>query len=110
MTIRLKTVCPEFLGALPDGEYEVPTGCTALEALAACMTAAEISPLPETRLEKLVYMRNSRHVKPDAPLSGGGPADGAPPAHGGIKARSTLSFDVFSLPLRAKRRLWYHTP
>ena len=71
MTIRLKTVCPEFLGALPDGEYEVPTGCTALEALAACMTAAELPPLPETRPEKLVYMCNGRHVKPDAPLSAG---------------------------------------
>ena len=29
MTIRLKTVCPEQIGPLPDGEYEVPSGCTA---------------------------------------------------------------------------------
>ena len=71
MTIRLKTVCPEFPGALPDGEYEVPTGCTALEALAACMAAAEFPPLPEAQLEKLVYMRGSRHVKPTEPLCAG---------------------------------------
>ena len=71
MTIRLKTVCPEQLGSLPDGEYEVPAGCTALEALAACMAAAGVSPLPAAQLEKLVYMRNSRHVKPSEPLSDG---------------------------------------
>ena len=71
MTIRLKTVCPEQLGRLPDGEYEVPAGCTALEALAACMAAAEFPPLPSAQLEKLVYMKNSRHVKPSEPLSDG---------------------------------------
>jgi sulfur carrier protein ThiS len=71
MTIRLKTVCPEFLGALPDGEYEVPEGCTALEALTACMAAAEFEPLPGTQLHKLIYMRNSRHVKPTESLCAG---------------------------------------
>ena len=71
MTVRLKTVCPEQLGRLPDGEYEVPEGSTALEALRACMAAAEFPPLPEAQLAKLVYMRNSRHVKPDEPLAAG---------------------------------------
>ena len=71
MTIRLKTVCPEQLGALPNGPYEVPEGCSALEALSACMAAAEVPPLPSVQLKKLVYMRNSRHVKPEEPLSPG---------------------------------------
>ena len=71
MTIRLKTVCPERLGELPNGEYEVPEGCAALEALAACIAAAGLPPLPAAQLEELVYMRNSRHVKPDEPLSAG---------------------------------------
>jgi molybdopterin converting factor small subunit len=71
MNIRLKTVCPEQLGRLPDGEYEVPDGCTALQALIACMAAAEAPTLPAAQLEKLVYMRNSRHVKPDEPLTAG---------------------------------------
>lgn len=71
MNIRLKTVCPERLGELPDGEYDVPEGCTALEGLAACVAAAALPPLPTAQLEKLVYMRNSRHVKPSEPLSAG---------------------------------------
>ena len=71
MTIRLKTVCPERLGELPNGAYEVPEGCTALEALTACMAAAECPPLPAAQLEELVYMRSGRHVKPDEPLSAG---------------------------------------
>ena len=71
MTIRLKTVCPEQIGELPNGAYEVPAGCTALEALTECMTAAELPLPPQAQLEKLVYMRNSRHVKPSEPLSDG---------------------------------------
>ena len=71
MTIRLKTVCPEQLGRLPDGDYEVPEGCTALEALSACRASAALPPLPEGQLEKLIYMRNSRHIKPDEPLCAG---------------------------------------
>ena len=71
MTIRLKTVCPEQLGRLPDGEYEVADGSIALEALAACMEAAGLEALPRAQLIKLVYMRNSRHVKPEEPLSAG---------------------------------------
>ena len=44
MTIRLKTVCPEQIGELPDGAYTVPDGCTAAEALRACMAAAGLEP------------------------------------------------------------------
>ena len=71
MTIRLKTVCPEQLGELPNGAYEVPEGCSAVQALSACMAAAEVPPLPETQLKKLIYLRNSTHIKPDEPLCAG---------------------------------------
>jgi len=71
MTIRLKTVCPEFLGQLPDGEYEVAEGCAAAQALTACMEQAGLASLPEAQRTKLLYMRNGRHVKPSEPLCAG---------------------------------------
>ena len=71
MQIRLKTVCPEQIGALPDGEYTVPDGCTAAEALRACMAAAGLEPLPPERTAQLIYMCQSRHIQPDTPLSEG---------------------------------------
>ena len=71
MTIRLKTVCPEQVGPLPDGEYEVADGCTAAQALRACMAAAGLPPLPQEQLAKLLFMRNSRHVKADEPICAG---------------------------------------
>lgn len=71
MKLRLKTVCPEQLGPLPDGEYEVTDGCAAAQALRECAAAAGLAdPAPET-LARLLYMRNRRHVSPDTPLSDG---------------------------------------
>ena len=71
MTIRLKTVCPEQIGELPDGAYEAPDGCTAAEALRACMLSAGLEPLQPEREAKLLYMCNSRHVRPETPLRDG---------------------------------------
>ena len=71
MTIRLKTVCPELLGRLPDGEYAVTDGCAALQALRECMEAAGFPPLPPAQMAQLLYMCNSRHIKPETPLGAG---------------------------------------
>ncbi len=71
MKIRLKTVCPEQLGRLPDGEYEVADGSTAQQALCACMEAAGLRPASAETLSQLVWLRNSSPTRPGAPLSEG---------------------------------------
>ena len=65
MTISLKLLCREQFGDLPDGSYTVPDGVCAAEALACC------ADLPGVRPESVMFMRNGKHVQPDAPLSNG---------------------------------------
>ena len=65
MTITLKLLCRETVGELPDGDYEVPEGATASEALACC------AGLSRERAEGLMFLCNGKHVQPDAPLSDG---------------------------------------
>ena len=65
MTITLKLLCRETVGELPDGDYEVPEGATASEALACC------AGLPRVPAGSVMFMRNGKHVQPDAPLSDG---------------------------------------
>ncbi len=69
MTIRLKTVCPEQIGELPDGTYEVPEGCSAAEALQVCMAARGLVTLSPDREAQLIFMRNNKHIQPETPLS-----------------------------------------
>ena len=71
MTIRLKNVCPEQLGPLPDGEYTVADACSAAAALRACMEIAGLPPLSAETERVLLFMRNGRHIKPDEPIAGG---------------------------------------
>ena len=65
MTVSLKLLCPETVGELPDGNYTVPEGSTAAEALACCAA------LPRERVEGLMFLCNGKHVQPDALLSDG---------------------------------------
>ena len=71
MTIRLKSVCPEQIGKLPDGEYAVADGCSAVEALRMCLEAVGLPPLAAETEKALLFMRNSRHITPDDPLREG---------------------------------------
>ena len=71
MTIRLKTVCPERIGELADGAYEVPDGSTAAQALRACMRAGGMEPLDPEQEPQLLFMCNSRHIRPETPLQDG---------------------------------------
>ena len=71
MTIRLKTVCPEQIGPLPDGEYEVPDGCTAEQALLACLETCGLPPPSQEQISHLLFLQNHRHVRPEDPLSAG---------------------------------------
>ena len=46
MIIKLKTVCPEIIGRLPNGEYDVADGSSALKALALALESKGM-PVPE---------------------------------------------------------------
>lgn len=71
MTIHLKTVCPEVIGRIPKGEYDIVEGSSALQALISCLESKEMPVPEEERLLKLMYVINNRHVKADAILSEG---------------------------------------
>ncbi len=71
MTLHLKTVCPEFLGRIPEGDYTVDGNCSALRALRQCMEHCGV-PLPdEAQLSTLMYMVNGRHCTPNTPVAEG---------------------------------------
>lgn len=71
MIIRLKTVCPELLGPLPDGEYEVPDACTAEQALLACMESGGLPPPAKELMTKLLFLKNLRHIGSEDVLCAG---------------------------------------
>ena len=59
MNIKLKTVCPEIIGRLPNGEYDVAEGSSALKALALALESQGM-PVPEDeQLVKLMYVINN---------------------------------------------------
>lgn len=71
MIIQLKTVCPEIVGRIPNGEYHVIDGATALKALCQCLEEKEM-PVPEQELlSNLLYVINHNHAKPDSTLNDG---------------------------------------
>ncbi len=71
MTIYLKTVCPEIIGRIPNGEYLVGDGANALQALCCCLESKGMSIPEKEQLLKLLYVVNHHHEKPDHLLKDG---------------------------------------
>ena len=71
MTITLKTVCPEIIGRIPNGEYTVADGATALSALCSCLESQGMPVPEEDKLAKLFYVINNHHEKKDTLLQEG---------------------------------------
>ena len=65
MKIFLKLLCRERFGNLPDGDYEVPDGVSAAEALAFC------AGFPRECTETVMFMSNGKHIRPETALSDG---------------------------------------
>ena len=65
MTISLKLLCRDMFGELPDGDYEVPDGVCAAEALACCAA------LPRKQAEGVMFMCNGKHIRPETLLTDG---------------------------------------
>jgi len=83
MTIRLRTVCPEYVGGLPNGSYEVPDGATAREALYQCIREYNGTEPERERLAKLMFLRGSSHIPADTALSDGDSLAVLRPLYGG---------------------------
>lgn len=71
MIIKLKTVCPEIIGRLPNGEYDVADGSSALKALALALESKGMPVPEEEKLAKLMYVINSHSSKGDVILQDG---------------------------------------
>ena len=71
MNIKLKTVCPEIIGRLPNGEYDVADGSSALKALALALESQGMPVPEEEQLAKLMYVINNHSAKWDVVLQDG---------------------------------------
>ena len=71
MTIQLKTVCPEIIGRIPNGEYNVRDGSTAGEALCFCLESRGMEIPEKERLSTLRYAVNHHFTQPDTVLKDG---------------------------------------
>lgn len=71
MVILLKTVCPEIIGSLPNGEYPVSDGSTAEQTLCQCLESQGMELPGKEKLSNLLYVVNHHHAKPDTPLNDG---------------------------------------
>ena len=71
MKISVKFSCPEVLGTLKSGDYDVPEGTTVRELLAACEKECNFQ-VDEKHLKWLLVIADGRQVGWHAPLSDGG--------------------------------------
>ena len=69
MTIRLRVICQEILGALPGGEYTVPDGSNARAALLSCISQYDGGDVREDCVDHVVYMCNGKHISADTVLN-----------------------------------------
>ena len=71
MKISVKFSCPEVLGELKSGVYDVPEGISVRELLAACETECKFQ-VDEKHLKWLLVVADGRQVNWQTPLSNGG--------------------------------------
>ncbi|MDO4528772.1 MAG: hypothetical protein Q4B55_00010 [Lachnospiraceae bacterium] len=71
MIIHLKTVCPEIIGRIPNGEYIVRDGATAQQALYHCLESKGMNIPGAEQLSNLLYVVNHHQEKPDIVLNDG---------------------------------------
>ena len=71
MIIHLKTVCPEIIGRIPNGEYMVRDGSTAQQALCQCLESKGMNVPEEEQLSNLLYVVNHHQEKSDIVINDG---------------------------------------
>jgi len=71
MKISVKFSCPEVLGELKSGDYDVPEGSSVRELLAACEAKCNVQ-VNEKHLKWLLVVADGRQVNWHTTLSDGG--------------------------------------
>lgn len=71
MRVKVRFVCPELFGTLPNGLYEVPDGSTIRECTECCAAAGGVT-LPEDWADQVIFLKD---IKPA--LADDEAADGA---------------------------------
>jgi len=70
LRVELKFFCPELVGPLRGGVYDVPENATISELLE--ISGSECSyRIPDTSLDYLLFLLNGKSARPDARLSPG---------------------------------------
>ena len=62
MNIYVKTVCPEVLPTVRDGEYEVPERATAESVVERCLELCGREGVPGDYKSRLLYLRNGNRA------------------------------------------------
>ena len=70
MKVDVKFVCPEIVGPLRSGAYDVPENITISELLEICSSECFVPP-PENIQFNLLILINGKPALPDAKLSDG---------------------------------------
>ena len=70
MQVEVKFICPELVGPLRSGAYEVPEGA-AISDLLEISRSECAGRVPETVSDQLLYLVNGKSAQQDARLSGG---------------------------------------
>ncbi len=83
MRIYIKPICPEILGMLNSGCYEIDEGLSALEVLASALRLSGADDIPNEVLNMLVYMRNGKHISSETVLIDGDQLMALRPVYGG---------------------------
>jgi len=71
MKIKLKLVCSEIFGTMPNGEYTLPAPMPAREVLALCVEQYKGEDVLREYIHRVVFMRNGKHISPETVISDG---------------------------------------
>lgn len=83
MRIYIKPICPEILGGMSSGWYEVDNGLSAIEALTSALKLSGADDIQKEVLTMLVYMRNGKHISSETVLVDGDQLMALRPVYGG---------------------------
>ncbi len=71
MKIKVHFNCPEILGSMKNGEYEIPEGATVRDLFLVCQRQNDFT-VKEEHVKWLLVLADGKQAKWDAVLSDGG--------------------------------------
>ena len=83
MTVSIRAICPEILGNFPSGNYKLNDGLSAIDAIRQAIELSGTANADIASLDRLVYMRNGKHITKDVILLDGDTLMALRPVYGG---------------------------